>query len=83
MAKKASKKSAEEELKDIASSASLPEGALDDELYDACQKDARLAHEDVCGKTLLDQLTFLWERGYHPVRLREIVKELSEGNESP
>jgi hypothetical protein len=85
MAKKGEKaRSWREELEDLSAEAGplLPDGALEDELWDACEADARLAHEQICSEPLLNQLEFLYERGYDVGRLREIVRELKGQRDS-
>ena len=59
----------------LAAAGPVPAAALDDELYDACEMDARLAHEQICSESLRDQLEFLTYRGYSLQRLAELLAE--------
>lgn len=79
--KKVADKNWQEELEDLAELAgkrNVPDGFLEDALWDACESEARLQHEDICGKVLLDQLEFLFMHGYQPERLREMIQEAVE-----
>lgn len=84
MAKRKAKKTEElpvsdqlEDLAAVAGEANL-HGALDDELRDACDTDADLAHEQITSEGLFEQLQFLYGRGYSVPRLREIIQDLKD-----
>ena len=80
MAKK-QKKTATESLEDLVEYAHklrLPDGAFDGDLQDAADMDAELAYETVKDAVLLEQLEFLYLRGWQLVRLKEMIKELAE-----
>ena len=76
--KKKVSESYSDQLADIVEKANLPDGAFDDELWDACEAEARLQHEQITKSVLLDQLEFLYFRGYSIKRLQQLVRELEE-----
>jgi hypothetical protein len=57
----------------------LPEGWLDDELEDAAELDKQLALEEIQGAVTLEQLEYLYARGYTIERLRELIEEAKKG----
>jgi hypothetical protein len=67
-----------DDLLDLAASLNLPDGALDDEIYDTCNDIARRLWKKVTGGVLLEQLEFLIQNGYDTERLAEIIEELAE-----
>jgi hypothetical protein len=78
VAKKKAQQPVDQQLEDLCEELQknpLPDGVLDDELHDACQSDAEQAYENIKESVLLEQITFLYERGYNIPRIREIVEE--------
>ncbi|MCI0462479.1 MAG: hypothetical protein L0Z62_36475 [Gemmataceae bacterium] len=67
-----------EDLSELAGKLNAPDGFLDDELQDACDADARLTFEEIRRSILLDQLEFLYLRGYQVGRLRELIEEATK-----
>ncbi len=74
MKAKKTKRSPQEQLEDLALEGA-PDGVLDDELEDAAMADMRMELEDIQGRVLLDQLDYLYMRGYDVGRLRQLIKE--------
>lgn len=78
MAQKRPKKTATETLEDLAA-LGIPDGALDGELWDACESGAQLQHETIKEAVLLDQLQFLHDHGYALSRIAELVHLARDG----
>lgn len=81
MAKRKPKKTTQESIEDlneIAQESNIPDGAFDDELFDACESAAKLQHETICQAPLLEQLEFLYAHGYGVSRLRELLEAARE-----
>lgn len=64
-----------EDLAEYAHSRPLEDGFFDDELQDVCESEAKLAHEQICSEPLLNQLEYLYHRGYSLERLKQIITE--------
>jgi hypothetical protein len=69
-----------EDLCQLAGKLNLPAGALDDELWDACEASVRLQHENVTSSSLYEQLEFLHLSGYALGRLKELIEEAAREN---
>jgi hypothetical protein len=64
-----------DDLVTYAQRVNMPDGSLDDELWDACQSAAKLAHENIKDAVLMDQIEFLHNHGYTISRIRELIDE--------
>ncbi len=66
------------ELVKLAGELRMPAGALDDELNDAIQDQARLDLADIQRESLAMQLQFLVDRHYGLERLEELIREAAK-----
>lgn len=51
----------------------MPDGSLNDELRDACDSDADLAYENITEAVLMEQIEFLYDRGFTIGRIKQLI----------
>jgi hypothetical protein len=66
-----------QKLVDLARSLGLPDGAFDDDLEDAANREAELIFELMTSESLYRQLEFLYLHGFDLGRLEELIRERS------
>ncbi len=62
-------------LLELAHSVNLLDGYFDDDVADECRLQAAQKAAEINDSMLMGQLEFLLERGWHPSRLRDLIKK--------
>jgi hypothetical protein len=63
------------DLLEFAESVNLPDGFFDGDVQDECDSEAKLNAEAINQQSLMVQLEYLYEHGWEPARLKELMEE--------
>ncbi len=63
-----------EDLVELWQKRNLPDGALEDDLQDACNDEAELIMENMRSESLFEQLKFLHMHGYGIEEIKELIE---------